>query len=398
MIEGLYYRFYQFTHSKSLSILLAYLARFVFFLRFLVKRVLIQSEKQLIDPDCAEAIIADTSPDLGRAADYSVSSLDPDIDLSVIVPVYNHIDVIGRCIDGLLNQKTGFRFELILVDDGSTDGAQNLIERYRAHPHVVLIHQENGGIAAARNTGISRARGRYLMFVDCDDEVKDTLVESLMQAAVAGDYDIVMCGHNLVKRKDGVITSIIPYVHPGKNLLGYRNGDEIMNYAGLPWAKVYKRELFEKVRFFPGYWYEDTIVHCLLFPQCKTFRYVPSALYDYNWYEGNFSHVQAGRQSKPKAVDRYWLLKAITENYDRIGLPHDAKFYTILLKHVSAYYYPTVSSLPEEVVQAMFFAGRELLLKYKPQEKVKLPYMLRQTEKAILEKNIALWKLCSVNQ
>lgn len=398
MIEGLYFRFFQITHMKALSIILSYLARFLFFLRFLLKRLMLKKEEVLIDSADAVSILDKTSPDPNTRPDYNMAEADPGLDLSVIVPVYNHVDIIGKCIDSLLNQKTHFRYELILVDDGSTDGASDYIEQYRSRKQVVLIHQSNGGIAAARNTGISHARGRYLMFADCDDAVKETLVESLIQAAITEDCDIVMCGHNLVKKRNGAVTSTLPNVHPGVNLLGYRNGDEIMNYAGLPWAKVYKRELFEKVRFFPGYWYEDTIVHGLLFPLCRKFRYVPEALYDYNWYEGNFSHVQASRQPKPKAVDRYWLLKAITEQYDTIGLPHDAMFYTMLLKHVSAYYYPTVSGLPDEVVQAMFYAGRELLLRYKPQEDVKLPHMLRLTEKAIMENNIALWKLCSTNQ
>lgn len=398
MIEGLYFRFFRITHIKALSIIFAYVARFVFFLRFFLERLGLKKEEIRIDPADAITILEKTSPDPNTKPDYSLAVPDPSLDLSIIVPVYNHVDIIGDCIESLLNQHTHFRYELILVDDGSTDGAADFIEQYRSRKQVVLIHQMNGGIAAARNTGISHARGRYLMFVDCDDSVKDTLVESLLQAAVSDDCDIAMCGHNLVKRKNGIVTSILPNIYPEKNLIGYKNGDEIMNYPGLPWGKVYKRELFEKVRFFPGYWYEDTIVHSLLFTQCRKYRYVSAALYDYNWYEGNFSHVQSSHKSKPKAVDRYWLLKAITEQYDRIGLPHDAMFYTMLLRHVSAYYYPTVSSLSEEVIQAMFVAGRELLLEYKPAEKVKLPYMLQLTEKAILDNDIALWKLCSMNQ
>ncbi len=398
MVEEFYYRYYQITHIKSLSILFAYLTRFAFFLWFLLKRLSVRNEKLLINLDDSLSILVDYSPDLGTVPDYSSADADPAIDISIIIPIYNHVDVLGNCIDSFLNQKTLFCYELILIDDGSTDGAAEFIEQYRYREHVVVIHQKNGGIAVARNKGISLARGRYVMFADCDDTVKDTLVELLMQAAVLEDCDIVMCGHNLVKRRNGIVTSILPYVHPQKNLLGYKNGDEIMNYDGLPWAKVYKREMFEKVRFFPGYWYEDTIVHSLLFPQCKKFCYVPSALYDYNWYEGNFTHVQFSRQAKAKAIDRYWLLKAIVQRYEELGLKQDAVFYTMLLKHVSAYYYPTIASLPENVIQAMFIAGRELLLKYKPKEKVKLPYMLRLTERAIINNDIALWKLCSVNQ
>ncbi len=398
MIYGFYFRFYKLIHVKWLSILLSYLARFLFFLRFLGQKIWLKPETVNISEEDALAILRRTSPEPETKPDYSMTLCDPDLDLSIIVPVYNHSDILARCIEGLIKQKTKFRYELILVDDGSTDGAGKLIEQYRDLDPVRIIHRLNGGIAAARDTGIVVAHGRYIMFADCDDTVEDTLVEELMSAAERENSDIAMCAHDLIKCSNGDVTDVIPNIYPEKNLLGYKNGDEIMNYAGLPWAKVYKRQLFENVRFFPGYWYEDTIVQSLLFIQCGKFTYIPKVLYHYYWYDSNFSHVQEGSCVKSKAVDRYWLLKAITCQYERMGLPRDAVFYTMLLKHVSAYYYKTIADLPEEVVKAMFIAGRELLLRYKPKEPVRLPYMLRLTEKAVLEENIALWKLCSVNQ
>ena len=399
MINGFYYRFYMMTRSKELSVLLSYVARFLFFLRYLIKKAF--TRKQIITMDSVEAInvIRSVSPDPEGKPDYSITPMQPGLDLSVVVPVYNHVSVISKCIDSILSQKTHYSFELILIDDGSTDGAQELAEQYRSHPNVRIFHQINGGIAAARNAGISHARGRYFMFADCDDYVCPDIVETLMDEAYQKDCDIVMGAHNLVKMADGVITSVIPNIESGRNLLGYKNGDEIMNYAGLPWAKVYKRELFENIRFFPGYWYEDTIIQGLVFLRCKSFAYVPHVVYDYIWNESNFSHIQDNKQlAKAKTADRYWLISAIAQHYEEMGLPLDAKFYTMLLKHVSAYYYSTIAPMPEEFVAAMFIAARALLLKYRPSEKVKLPYMLRETERAILAGDIALWKLCSVNQ
>ncbi len=399
MICDFYYRFYKLTRSKGLSILLSYAARFVFFLRYLVKKVF--TAKQIINMSEAEAInfIRSVSPDPEGKPDYSSEPLQPGLDLSVIVPVYNHIDATAKCIESILKQKTQCSYELILIDDGSTDGAQDMIETYNDRQNVRIYHQSNGGIGAARNAGISRARGRYLMFVDCDDAVRPDIVETLMHTAYEKDSDIVMGAHNLLKMTNGTVTKVIPNIESERNLLGYKNGDEIMNYAGLPWAKVYKRELFENIRFFPGYWYEDTIIHGLLFLRCDNFTYVPHVVYDYVWNEENFSHIQHNtKQGKPKTADRYWLIAAIANRCEELGLPLDARFYTMLLKHVSAYYYNTISAMPDEFIDAMFIAARSLLLKYKPSEKVKLPYMLRQTEKAMIDCDIALWKLCSVNQ
>ena len=334
MIEGFYFRFYKLTHSEALSVLLAYAARFLFFIRFLVKRLMLKKESVKITEQEALDILNKTSPDLGVKPDYSMAPQDDNCDLSVIVPVYNHIDVLERCIDSLVNQKTGFTYELILVDDGSTDGAQNLVDRYCSHENVSVIHQQNGGIAAARNTGIYHARGKYLMFVDCDDYVHKDIIETLMQKAVQDNADVVMCAHALVKVSNGVTTNRLPNVFPSKNLHGYTNGAEIMNYNGLPWGKVYSRELFENVRFFPGYWYEDTIIHSLIFTQCNKYIYLPKIEYEYQWHETNYSHTQ-GDKNQVKTIDRYWLLKAILERYDELELKKNARFYTMLLKHFS---------------------------------------------------------------
>lgn len=351
-----------------------------------------------MDPETAKQILKDASPDPMGRPNYRMAELNERIDLSVIVPVYNHKTMSDKCIQSLLNQQTKYRFELILVDDGSSDGIQEIVDRYKENnENVIVIHQENTGIAGARNIGIENAHGKYLMFVDCDDLVYEDIIETLMNQAFEKDADIAMCAHELVKVRDGRTVSRLPNIYPQRNLLGYRNHDEIMNYPGLPWCKVYRRELWEKVRYFPGYWYEDNIIHSLIFTQSRGVAYVPEVKYEYYWHETNFSHVQNKKQ-QVKAIDSYWLLLAILERYEALSLPQDAVFYTMLLKHLSAYYYTMIDGLPEEIVDAMFVVARELLKRYQPVQKVKLPYMLRQTEIAMLRNDIELWKLCSANQ
>jgi len=398
MIYGLYFRFYAMTHNETLSCLLARLAYMVYSCVYFWKRLWLKKQSVTMTAEEAHRLIENTHADPKRRPSYQSSEVDPNVDLSIIVPIYNYAHLIEANIESVLNQKTSYRFELILVDDGSTDGAKEIVARYQTHPCVKVIFQQNTGIGGARNTGLSQAVGRYVMFIDCDDTVHDDLVEVLMSKAVEADYDIVMCAHNLSKEKNGEVYQVIPNVYPSKNLSGCKNGDEIMNYAGLPWCKVYKRELFENVRFFPGYWYEDTIIQMLVFTQCKKFAYVPKVEYEYRWYENNFSHVQGGKGQDVRSIDRYWILKAILEQYDQMGLPHDGQFYALLVKHLSVYYYPPVSGLEPELVEALFVLANELLEKYRPEKPYKLPRMLRVTEKAILEKNISLWKLATYYQ
>ena len=89
--------------------------------------------------------------------------------LSVIIPIYNVKDYLEKCIESVLNQDYK-NFELILVDDGSTDGSEQICDKYsRNNPNALVFHQKNSGVCAARNLGIENATGDYLCFVDSDD-------------------------------------------------------------------------------------------------------------------------------------------------------------------------------------------------------------------------------------
>lgn len=345
----------------------------------------------------ARQIIDKVYPRLDSKPNYDNKTIDNSVDLSIVVPVYNYVELIEDNINAILNQKTEYNYEVIIVDDGSTDGAGEVIKQYENNSKVKLIYQKNAGIGAARNTGINNAVGKYIMFVDCDDIVHSDIVEILLNKAYSDDYDMVMCAHNLSKERNGQIFDIIPNVYPKYNLMGYKNGDKIMNLAGLPWCKVYKRELWNNVRFFPGYWYEDTIIQFLIFTQCKNYTYIPKIEYEYKWYEKNFSHVQ-GNSANIKTIDSYWILVEILEQYKKSNLPINEQLYTLVLRHISTYYFGSINGLSEDIIDALFVLAKELFIEYKPNHKVKLPYMLRQVEKAFDNNDIELWKLASCYQ
>jgi len=394
MIHGFYFRFLKITHSKWLSAVLARLAYAVFLLRFMLEKM--RYIPHIVKGDSAEAErkVASVHPDSMGQPDYESTAADPEIDISVIIPVYNYAGLIRENIDSVLCQKTQYRYELILVDDGSTDGAREIVCSYEADPRVKVICQQNQGIAGARNTGLNHAKGRYIMFVDCDDVVTDDIVQTLMEKAYADDCDIVMCAHERIIEKEGTVTGVIPNVYSDENLSGYCEDAKILNYAGLPWCKVYKRELWETVRFMPGYWYEDMIIHSLLFTQCRKFAYIPRICYKYRWYENNFSHTQ-GNSRNPRSIDMYWLLLRILEKAEELRITDTECFYTMLLNHLCTYYYNKIRGLEEDVVEDLFVLACDLFRKYRPEQRVKLPYMLRVTEKALDSGDIRLWKLAA---
>lgn len=397
MVYGFYFRFYKKFHNELFCSILAKIAYFLYCVFFLVKKIKRNKTKKIMKVSKAKEIVNGVYPRLDSKPVYDNKAIDNSVDLSIVVPVYNYVELIEANINAILNQKTKYNYEVIIVDDGSTDGAGEVIKQYENNSKVKLIYQKNAGIGAARNTGINNAVGKYIMFVDCDDIVHDDIVETLLNKAYSNDYDMVMCAHNLSKERNGQIFDIIPNVYPKYNLMGYKNGDKIMNLAGLPWCKVYKRELWNNVRFFPGYWYEDTIIQFLIFTQCKNYTYIPKIEYEYKWYEKNFSHVQ-GNSANIKTIDSYWILVEILEQYKKSGLPINEQLYTLVLRHISTYYFGSINGLSEDIIEALFVLAKELYIEYKPSYKVKLPYMLRQVEEAFDNNDIELWKLASCYQ
>lgn len=393
MKHGFYFRFHKIFKSEFVCCILANMAYFLYMIKFFINKI--RQKQSITDMTCAEAreIIDKIYPKPMSKPVCINPEINNDLDLSIVIPVYNYASILENNIHSVLNQKTKYNYEVIFVDDGSTDGAQDILRKYESNPKVKLIFQENGGIANARNTGINNASGKYIMFVDCDDTVHDNIVELLLSKAYADGCDMVVAAHNLAKEKDGQVFSNIPNVYPDYNLMGFKNNDKIMNLPGLPWAKIYKRSLWNKVRFLPGYWYEDTIILFLLFTQCKSYAYIPQVVYEYRWYENNFSHTQSGKVT-PKVIDRYWMLLDILDKYKELGIQDENVVYTLVLRHLSHYFYRDIKRCPE-AVEALFVLAEEIYQEWKPSHKVKLPYMLRQVEKAFDTKNINLWKLAS---
>ena len=112
--------------------------------------------------------------------------------VSVIVPVYNIEQYIGKCLDSIIGQ-TLKEIEIIVVDDGSTDDSPRIIDRYaRTDSRIVAIHKANGGVVSARSSGIARATGPYILFVDGDDHLEPDTCDLLLKKAQATCADMVI--------------------------------------------------------------------------------------------------------------------------------------------------------------------------------------------------------------
>ena len=127
--------------------------------------------------------------------------------ISVIIPVYNADQYLRRCLDSILSQSYT-TLEVILIDDGSQDNSPALCDALAQHDaRIRVIHQENQGVSAARNTGIAHATGEYIAFVDADDYVANDFFEHLLQAATQQQADIVCC--NLTELLNGEVVQLL---------------------------------------------------------------------------------------------------------------------------------------------------------------------------------------------
>ena len=115
------------------------------------------------------------------------------VKVSVIVPVYNVYDYLGKCLDSLVNQ-TLKDIEIIVVNDGSPDNSEEIIDIYKKKYKCIKAYKkENGGLSDARNYGIKRAQGEYIAFIDSDDYVDTQMLEKMYQKAKKDNLDIVVC-------------------------------------------------------------------------------------------------------------------------------------------------------------------------------------------------------------
>lgn len=177
--------------------------------------------------------------------------------VSIIVPVYNVEKYIEKCIQSILTQ-TYKDYELILVDDGSTDDSGKICDSFEFHSKIKVIHKENGGLSDARNAGIDVCSGRYILFIDSDDYVKNDYVDTLVTIAYGADADLVISrsvsfyeGELPVRQDEGKTFEKINKSECYRRML-LQDGIDVSS-----WAKLYRRTIFERIRFSKGRLYED---------------------------------------------------------------------------------------------------------------------------------------------
>lgn len=222
---------------------------------------------------------------------------------SVIIPVYNAAKSLPRCFDSILNQ-TYRDFEIIVINDGSTDQSQNIINLYaEKSPDLFRVYtQKNQGVAAARNSGMQYAQGEYIFFVDNDDYISGNYLNDLVTEAEHSHAEMVITGYCRIREDKKIL-----YKRPATD------SDWLIFQLQAPWARLYRSDFIKEnnLRFLSNPIGEDVYFNILAACLCKKWSYVPSI--SYFWVD----NAQSVSNTKQKGMNK------IASPFEMLQIIHD---------------------------------------------------------------------------
>ena len=230
--------------------------------------------------------------------------------ISVIVPVYKVEKYLPRCVDSIINQ-TYKNLEIILVDDGSPDNCGKICDEYaKKDSRIKVIHKENGGQASARNMALDIAKGEYIGFVDSDDYIKDDMYEELYFRLKNSKSDIACCGRFNVfedNTENEQFTLSEPLVMDGETAIRRTLMWDAMDSS--PCDKLYKRSIFESIRYPAGKINEDTAIAFKLIEKADKIIHIGKPKYYY------FHHKNSTTTNRfsAKNLDLFYISDKIYE-------------------------------------------------------------------------------------
>ena len=201
--------------------------------------------------------------------------------LSIITPVYQVEQYLPQCLDSILAQ-TYPHWELILLDDGSKDRSGEICDEYaKKDGRIRVIHTENRGAGAARNTGFAHATGEYVVFVDSDDYISENMIERLYMTIHKSKYDLVVC--NVLRAypdgKNDFTTQFPDMEISGREVLAHWKTQKNYGLWTVPWSKIIRKSILDQVKFPEGKYFEDEFFSDQLFLRCDRVRVIPDSLY-----------------------------------------------------------------------------------------------------------------------
>lgn len=247
------------------------------------------------------------------------------IKVSVVVPIYNVEKYLEQCLNSIIDQDFK-EYEVILVNDGSTDSSGEIAKRFaEKYDFVKLLDKNNAGLGAARNTAIKYISGKYVVFIDSDDYISETYIRDLYELVSKSDSDIGICAYEKVY--DGKGSSQIinlefdcEKVYSNVETLKLLFTRKIRCYA---WDKIYKTSLFREnnIEYLEGKLYEDILASVKLISKSKKISFINSPLYKYRIREGNITSIK----SEESITDLNYSIDAVNKYLRESNLENDLK-------------------------------------------------------------------------
>jgi glycosyltransferase involved in cell wall biosynthesis len=253
--------------------------------------------------------------------------------ISIIVPIYNVEKYLAKCISSIINQ-TYQNIEIVCVDDGSTDSSGELLDELaKVDSRVVVIHQKNSGLIGVRKNGVSLSKGELIAFVDSDDYIEPNMIQALLDNMRVYSSDIAVCSFDIVDTEGNILSDVAP----NEACVGTEKAVKMLVFEDFAktalypmWNKLYKKTLFEKIRFPDGNFNlgEDQYLNLQLLNSAEKISFATEHCYNYVQREGSIlktmklSYIEsffALMKLKKEMIERYQMLssdrEAVFENY-----------------------------------------------------------------------------------
>ena len=335
-------------------------------------------------PEASDAIVSlhKVSPDLGGSCwvDNGFEYQDRSILLSVIIPAYNVEKYIIDCLESVLKQKVSFEYEIIVINDGSTDSTAHLLQEYESNERIRILHQQNQGLSAARNTGIRCSKGEYLCFVDSDDELADGALDAFMSIALKEQAKLVV--GSFVKCLRSGMVQYTRQLKDGKA--------ENCSLPGFAHGRVLHYSVLQNLKFPEGYWYEDSIMAQIVHPLCRDAAYTSSWIC-YKYYS-NETGISAASKGNRKSLDSLWLTMRLLKERKLFGLGSTQDSYEYFLSMVKQTYHRT-KNLGVDVARCVFVVQRMMMDLYYDSYEVPSKHKYQRIQKALRTDNFRKYVL-----
>ncbi len=303
-------------------------------------------------------------------------------DISILVPMYNAENTIEKCINSICNQNTKYNYEIIIVNDGSTDESLTVLEKLNKD-NIRIINQANKGISYTRNILLENANGKYITFLDSDDYFEDGFIEKMLDKIIKENLQYVKCNYTKVNQYGKRIKS--------SNYTRETNFNDLDEYL---WGAVLEKKMYQGISFPENYWFEDMINGIYILPKVKLYGIIEDSLYKYVEYKVSATKIQ-GKIKNYKNLDQFFLVSEIIRNYNVRNIRFDREQIKKILNELGPMLMIRTRKLDIKVRKAIF------ILACYEFNKIKEEYCVDNGDilvKSLINENFISWNLYCIGK